>query len=553
MVLIVDDCEEDREVYCRYLRASTYCRDYRYQVVTAESAEEGFKVCHQQQFDLVLLDYDLPDANGLEFLSQWQSLHGPACAVIMLTAYGNEAVAVKALRQGAQDYLVKQSLTPESLHHAIQIAFEQVQLRLQLYQSQERQRLIATSALRIRDSLDLDQILATSVSEIRQLLKSDRVVVYRLLTDTALQVLAESVAPGFPAALEIVSPQPLWPTALAQHLQQRPAQGLLEIQDVSTAPLDPEEQDLLAVLQVQSLLGLPIQVEKAGQSQVWGTLMVHQCQSQRSWSDPEKKVLEELCVHLAIAIQQSELLTQTQCALLKEQELNQFKSHIVATVSHEYRTPITSILASAATLERHGPRLEVSKQQRLLHLIMQQARHLRQLVDDMLVVNQVELGQIQFKPFPIDLEHFLRSLIEEYSMLAEVSHGFDLEIQGDCSHFWGDIGLLKQIFGNIISNALKYSNQPSPVQIRMGGDEIGVTIQVRDQGIGIPPVDLAQVFQSFSRGSNVDSIPGTGLGLSIAKACTALHQGTIALDSELGHYTAVTVWLPKQHRPGLAA
>jgi len=111
--------------------------------------------------------------------------------------------------------------------------------------------------------------------------------------------------------------------------------------------------------------------------------------------------------------------------------------------------------------------------------------------------------------------------------------------------FCGDRGLLQQIFTNLISNAIKYSPNGGTVEFNLIGKESQIIFYVQDWGIGIPMADRENLFQSFSRGSNVDTIPGTGLGLAIAKTCVELHGGNITLSSEVGRGTKVTVTLPK--------
>ena len=433
-------------------------------------------------------------------------------------------------------------MTPEILFHSIRSSQEQVRLKQKLLQSQERQQLISNIALRIRDSLDLSQVIYTTVLEIRKLLKCDRVLVLQSLALEAPKVVAESRTHNF-ASLSSAFSQVQ--TVLLPHGAEQAAQ-VLAVDDLEQHPASPISQ-ALADGGVRSLLQVPILIDSRVDTSVshWGYLVLHQGQDGAPWTLVDQEMLKELCVHLAIAIQQSELLTQTQCALLKEQELNQFKSKIVATVSHEYRTPITSILASASTLERHQGKLDSDQNRRLLGLISEQARHLRELVNDMLVVNQVELGQIQFRPFPLNLEQFFSHLLEEYTVVAKENHQMTFNLEGECEPFVGDVGLLKQIFGNLLSNALKYSPGGGEVSFWVQGTPDEIVITLRDPGIGIPDAELHQMFTSFTRGSNVDTITGTGLGLSIAKACVELHRGKIAIQSRENEFTEVQVTFPR--------
>ncbi|KAB8334191.1 response regulator [Scytonema tolypothrichoides VB-61278] len=247
-------------------------------------------------------------------------------------------------------------------------------------------------------------------------------------------------------------------------------------------------------------------------------------------------------------LKQAELLAQTQAALRKEQKLNAFKSQMMTTVSYEYRTPLASILAATSTLKQHGDQLDESKQQRFLQIIEQKARYMAKLVDDLLVFNQFESNKAQFKPQPLDLCHFFSDLIQDLQEKLSDRHHLTYKITGNYKGFWGDGGLLRQIFVNLISNAIKFSPDGGEIEFHLIGGEEQVIFYIEDKGIGIPIKEQANLFQAFSRGSNVDTIPGTGLGLAITKVCIELHGGDITLESQVGKGTRVIVTLPK--RPG---
>jgi len=297
----------------------------------------------------------------------------------------------------------------------------------------------------------------------------------------------------------------------------------------------------------QANLVVPINLSNNGNPtpKLWGLLIAHHNSGERQWQTDDAQMLNEVSVQLAIAIQQAELLAQTQASLAKEKQLNAFKSQIIATVSHEYRTPLTSILAAASTLVKHSQQLDESKQERFLGIIEHKGRYMSKLVDNMLLVNQFELEKPKFKPILLDLLQFFSDLIEQERETVGDRHEFIFQITGNNQGFWGDRGLLQQIFTNLISNAIKYSPDGGTVEFHLIGKESQVIFYIKDQGIGIPMADQENLFQSFSRGSNVDTIPGTGLGLAIAKACVDLHGGDITLSSQVGQGTKVTVSLPK--------
>lgn len=180
-ILVIDDAPHDREIYRRYLQADPECN---YTILEEESATAGLTLCQGVQIDGILLDLWLPDRNGLEFLQELQAKigsNGPA--VLVITGQGNEKVAARSIKYGAEDYLVKQDLTPQGLRLALRTAIENAKLRHQLRQSQSREHLINKIALKIHRSLQLDDILQTTVTEVRDFLQSDRVLIVRIQGD----------------------------------------------------------------------------------------------------------------------------------------------------------------------------------------------------------------------------------------------------------------------------------------------------------------------------------------------------------------------------------
>ena len=569
-LLIIDDCAADRKIYRRYLLKDPH---QSYKILEADCAEEGLALCQKERCDVILLDFCLPDMSGLELFDRiQQEIFKTSVPVIMLTGRGDEEIAVQVMKRGALDYLVKQHLTQDVLQLAVRNAIKQSCLQAQLIKTQERQRLIATTALRIRQSLNLEQILNTAVAEVQELLKCDRVIVYQFAPDTDGKIVASSIEPYRTVALcdrVGTGDKGLGTEDKGTKRQGRQTDRGLMTKEEFTQSLIPNPQcpmpnpqcpipyiyelglcncvNLKDKFNTKANLVVPINLSNNGNPtpKLWGLLIAHHNSGERQWQTDDAEMLNEVSVQLAIAIQQAELLAQTQAALAKEKQLNVFKSQIIATVSHEYRTPLTSILAAASTLVKHSQQLDESKQQRFLGIIEQKARYMSKLVDNMLLVNQLELEKPKLQPISVDLLQFFSELLEQERETVGDRHELIFKITGNHHEFCGDRGLLQQIFINLMSNAIKYSPEGGTVEFYLIGKESQVIFYIKDQGIGIPMADQENLFQSFSRGSNVDTIPGTGLGLAIAKACVELHGGDITLSSEVGQGTKVTVSLPK--------
>ncbi|MEH2039120.1 PAS domain-containing protein [Nostoc sp.] len=330
-LLIVDDSPEDRELYRRYLLRD---REYSYTILEATLGQLGLELWQQHQPDAVLLDYRLPDMDGLEFLAKLQpSMQQPCLPVIVVTGQGNEAIAVKAMKAGAQDYIIKEQITPEGLQIAVNGAIETVRLRTQLQQRIDRERVVAHITQKIHQSLNLDEILQTTVTEVRQFLHTDRVLVFQLKPDGNGTVIAESVGAEWRSLLSstmydpclaesyIVSnrPQPVRhdPASIKNYIERYYQGQVTAVSDIHDGSIEPCHSELLAQFQVRANLVVPILQD----NHFWGLLIVHHCTSPRFWQPLEIDLLKELATQMSIALRQAELYQQAQRELKERQQV----------------------------------------------------------------------------------------------------------------------------------------------------------------------------------------------------------------------------------------
>ena len=248
--------------------------------------------------------------------------------------------------------------------------------------------------------------------------------------------------------------------------------------------------------------------------------------------------------------------TELRDALNQEKELNQLKTNFVGVVSHEFRTPLGVIMSSADILENYGDRLKPD--QRIGHLrdIVHSTRQMATLMEEVLLLGRVESGRMECKPEPTDLADLCRRLVEEQLSVTATKCPVSLDVCGLDAPAQCDEALIRHILGNLISNAVKYSQAGSPVLLLARRRGVEAVFEIRDQGIGIPEADQKHLFQTFHRGQNVGETPGTGLGLTIVKRCVELHGGTVEVSSRLGVGTTFVVRLnvfgppPKTNKPG---
>lgn len=302
-ILIVEDSPEDRELYRRYL---IHDRDYDYTIVEASLGEEGLNLWHQHQPDAVLLDYRLPDLDGLEFLAALQTQKSQTpLPIVMVTGAGSETIAAQAIKAGAQDYLVKGQITSEGLKLALDATIKTVQLQTQLQECIDRERVIAQIAQKVFRSLDLNEILQTTVTEVRQFLQTDRVVVFQVEPDGDGRVVAESVGAEWRSILA----DQIYDPCFAESYVDLQRQGRVTVKaDIYDGSIDPCHVQLLAGLQVKANLVVPILHD----DQFWGVLIAHHCAAPRQWRSLDIDLLQQLSTQVSVAIRQAELYQQAQ-------------------------------------------------------------------------------------------------------------------------------------------------------------------------------------------------------------------------------------------------
>lgn len=238
---------------------------------------------------------------------------------------------------------------------------------------------------------------------------------------------------------------------------------------------------------------------------------------------------------------QEEQMAQT---LSREQEINGLKTSFISMVSHEFRTPLTSIFSSTELLGSFDGKANPERQKKHFERIYSSIRRLEQMLDDVLLIGRVESGKLQFQPESMNLEFVMKDIVDSIQTGIGRHHQIMVSFDNVAQPVLMDAKLIKYIFTNLLSNAVKYSLPMHPVEVKVAIVNAGVEIQVIDQGIGIPAEDLPKLFRTFQRASNVGNIHGTGLGLSIVKTCVDLHQGSIQVESVLDHGTQFKVWLP---------
>jgi len=233
-----------------------------------------------------------------------------------------------------------------------------------------------------------------------------------------------------------------------------------------------------------------------------------------------------------------------QQALAAEKELGNLKTRFVSMASHEFRTPLATILALVETVSAYRKKLSEEQIDHRLDKIKDQVGHLKDIMEDVLMLARMQARRVEYSPAKVDLDALIRSILDEFQSRSDLKHRLVYTASEASYEAVIDRKLMRQMISNLVSNAIKYSPEDTVVRINLEYMVSALVLKVSDEGIGIPEADLPHLFEPFHRATNVGTISGTGLGLVITKEAVDLHRGTIFVESQLGIGTSFTILIP---------
>jgi PAS domain S-box-containing protein len=484
---------------------------FQKEIVPVKSLEEAVKELSDRPFDVVLLDLFLPDSQGLTTLSRLLEVTREIL-IISIADKEREPLAKETLKLGAQDYLIQGQITPELLGRSLRYAMEFSRSWRLRQESDRRFQAIFDQSLDFILLLTPDGIVSKinhnildfsgfSPKEIEGFYLWEIPIFHQSLANKKkLKNAFNKAANGEKVSYEI---------------DIFSAKKLVKTVDFFLIPIKNEKGEVAML------------IAKAREVSHRPLVPTENIESQGIFS--------------------SEATTNQEP---KERELAQMKSKFVTMVSHEFRTPLSTILLSSGLLETYSHQWSEERKKTHFHRIKSAINRLTELLDEVLVIGKAEAGKFQLKPEPLNLEAFCRTLLEEWKSYVN-NRLIRFSYHGNIPTVEMDAELLKQIFSHLLSNALKYSPVEEAIDFEVNcvasldSQKNGVAIfKIRDRGIGIPPEEQKQLFETFFRASNVGTISGTGLGLAIVRALVDLHGGQITVESEVDVGTIVTVKLP---------
>ncbi|MGB5499556.1 MAG: PAS domain S-box protein [Maribacter sp.] len=231
-------------------------------------------------------------------------------------------------------------------------------------------------------------------------------------------------------------------------------------------------------------------------------------------------------------------------ALVREQELNELKSRFIAMASHEFRTPLSAILSSAILIGKQNEPGKEVKREKYIGQITTNVRNLVVILNDFLSLSKLEEGKVTVRREKFDIVQFSKSLVEEIDSSKKYGQKIAIKHKKPAINAFLDPKLTRHILTNLISNAIKYSQENKDIDLILDKNQKNVVIKIIDQGIGIPKEEQPNLFQRFFRAENSAIIQGTGLGLHIVKQYTELMGGQVSFQSELNKGATFIVELP---------
>jgi signal transduction histidine kinase/DNA-binding response OmpR family regulator len=545
VILVVDDTPTNLQILFSCLETAGY------KVLLAQNGEHALSIIANNPPDLILLDILMPGIDGftvsLRLKSQLTTRDIP---IIFLTALAETADKIKGFEVGGVDYITKPIEQQEVLvriqthlslqkmrQHLVgqnQRLQQEIDLRLEIA-SQLQQRtselelmlqheaLVKSIRKKIRDSLDESQILQTATQELAKLLQVDN------------------------CHLEIYDAKKFTATIIYEY-----SNGLLEFKDSTKQITDDEElyRQLLQKNNVQLVrkinfrensayftgLACPIFESPSGEESMLGNIWLFR-PPERIFADFEVKLVKQVASQCAIAIRQARLYEASQKQVEELAKINRIKDDFLKTISHELRSPMSSIQLSVQTLDKLLERENKHKSPlftKVLGIFRQACQRQKQLVDDLLSLCYVDAKAELLVAESIDLLLWLPEIVRHFHEQTQAQQQkLEIDLPQELPILKSDLPTLDRILKELLNNACKYTPAGETITLKAAATTNAITIVVSNSGVEISPEEQEQIFTQFYRIPNNDpwQYGGTGLGLTLVQKLAASIDVSITVES----------------------
>ncbi|UZR93352.1 sensor histidine kinase [Chondrinema litorale] len=527
-ILLIDD-DEDDYIITREIIEEIKIREYIIDWIDnyQEAKSEILKNAH----DVYLVDYRLGAKDGLQIIEESvvEGVNGP---FILLTGQGDIETDERAMKAGAFDYLVKGSFNAFELERSIRYSIEHINY------IKEIQKLNVELEERVEERTSALEETVGALEKTNKKLK-DQIRV-RKLAEEALresQYLYSTISHNFPnGAINVFN------------------------RSLDYVFIDGKELTKLNLVS-EELIGKPFTVffgEDSTQTTEYikeqflrtfnGEMLTFEMKVRENHyflhCAPLPDANEDISQILVVAeniTDRKKAEEEVRKALEKEKELNELKSRFVTMASHEFKTPLSTILSSSSLIAKYQDESGQPKREKHVERIKTNVNQLNRLLNDFLTIGKLEEGKTINVPVMFDVVKLGRAVTEEMQLQAKEEQTVQFNVDGEPREVYLDESLIKNVLNNLLSNAIKYSPNGKDVYLNFIFKEDSFTLEVIDNGIGIPENEQVHLFERFFRAKNTTNIQGTGLGLNIVRKYVELVGGTIDIKSKLN--VGTTIWI----------
>lgn len=500
-ILLIEDDKIAQMAFKRFVAEESV----PYDCTIASSVSEAKGILAAGKFDAVIVDYLLGDGTAFDVFRSIVDT-----PIIFATSAGNEELAVRAMKTGAYDYLIKDparnylKLLPNIIGKAIN--YKKVQDKLKEYH-EHLERLVAERTDQLAAEKELMSVTLASLTDGVIVVDTEKRIVLlnpvaENLTEVRYNYIKGHLVSNVFRLVDERSGGPL----------ESPIDCVLNSQGTGPAA---KCGNLIGKNGSECPVAAAAAPIRTGSGPIMGVVMV---------------------LH----------------DLRQEREIDRMKTDFISSVSHELRTPLTSIRAYTATILRDRNMTDKTKYN-FLAVILEETERLTNLVNQLLEVSHLESGTVRIVRESVDIPAIIEQVVTALEPLAQDKNiQLETDVCDQLPILLGDKGKIQSIILNLVSNAIKFTPDDGRVRISIQHRDQELVIRVSDTGVGIPREELPRIFERFYRGKRTsEQVKGTGLGLAIVKELVTMHGGRVGVESEPDRGTTFTVALPVVGEPQL--
>lgn len=537
-VLLVEDNTGDARLLQVLLNEA---QEFQFKLVHVERLGEALSALEEGGISVILLDLSLPDTQGVDTIRKLRS-QPSVPPIVVLTGLDDEDVAIKAVEQGAQDYLVKGQVDGYLLARSLRYAIQRHRAEEALKQRNRELQVLKDIGEAILGSLNL-KLLLEQILEQAMLSGSFDLGNIRLL-DASGDALEVAVVRGYQDPQNVSRHRRLSRRVLA-------AQSRFGARIFSEPCMEEHVQacDGLRTLKkegIESFIEVPVRAQGA-------CLGIIQLASRtpRKFKSHEVNLLQMIGNQVGVAIQKAQLYEETMKQARDLEKANKMQADFAAMIAHDLRSPLMNITGAAEVI-MEGMFGEVNEEQnKWLSKIRANSVKLVELVSDFLDLSKLEAGYVEISKESVDLRGLIHRNLENHLVLAQ---GKNISLRPSVAPslplVQADPRRLDQVLNNLISNAIKFTEHGGVIEVgaalTYGAD---ARVWVKDSGVGIPAEEIENLFQKYRQSKNSRELAhqGTGLGLVICKMIVEAHGGRIWVESEGGKGSTFSLTLPVEN------